>query len=619
MRPNTVLTALRYAAPVTVAVAALAALPASLLTIRGLLHTPAARHVVAAPRADRWHTRSTPLLGGSGIFAGLLVAAGVALAAGLVPASRELGGIVGGCAILFAAGLLDDVYRLPPLAKLAAQGAAAALVLVAGIRVEIISNDVLATALGVLWLVGMTNAFNLLDNMDGLAATLAAIACAFFAVDAFTVHPSHIVATLSLGTCFACLGFLPYNLRLRRPAAVFMGDSGSQVLGFALAALGLASSWTTAQTTVATLLLPILVLAVPILDTTLVTIVRLIEGRPITQGGRDHTSHRLVYQGLSDKRAVVLLGVVSAALGLTSLAYKTLDDTRITLIGVLLTFAFLLQFGSYLADAERTPVAQDTTTFFRSLLVHRRRLIEVSVDFALVSASFTAAYLIRAEGTGAVADRHVFNLVLPFILVARYIAFMLFGLYRGVWRYAGARDAAAIIGAVIASEVAAFAFVSLTIDLHEFPRGTFIIDALLCSLLIGASRFWERGIAHALRSFVGRADQERTLIVGAGRAGRSMLRELREGGGVRVIGFVDDDSAFRRRRIQGVPVVATLDEIGWALGRFDPDAVYVTIPNAGRERIDAVIEACRRADVTCRFVRREIHLDPSAILGVSAE
>src|SRR5581483_657995 len=124
-------------------------------------------------------------------------------------------------------------------------------------------------------------------------------------------------------------------------AAGFMGDSGSQVLGFALAALGLASSWTTAQTTVATLLLPILVLAVPILDTTLVTIVRLIEGRPITQGGRDHTSHRLVYQGLSDKRAVVLLGVVSATLGLTSLAYKTLDDTRITLIGVLLTFAFL--------------------------------------------------------------------------------------------------------------------------------------------------------------------------------------------------------------------------------------------------------------------------------------
>ena len=205
------------------------------------------------------------------------------------------------------------------------------VVLAAGVRVEIVSNDILATALGLLWLIGMTNAFNLLDNMDGLAATLAAIACLFFAIDAFTVHPNNTVAVLSLGICFACLGFLPYNLRLNRPAAVFMGDSGSQVLGFALASLGLAASWTVAGSTVATLLLPILVLAVPILDTTLVTIVRILEGRPVTRGGRDHTSHRLVYQGLSDKRAVVLLCVVSAALGLTSLAYKVLDDTLVTL------------------------------------------------------------------------------------------------------------------------------------------------------------------------------------------------------------------------------------------------------------------------------------------------
>ena len=152
--------------------------------------------------------------------------------------------------------------------------------LVSGVRVEIVGNHVAATVIGVVWLIGMTNAFNLLDNMDGLAATLAAIACAFFAIDAFTVHPSHLVAMLSLGICFACVGFLPYNLRLRGPAAVFMGDSGSQVLGFALAALGLASSWTVAGSTVATLLLPILVLAVPILDTTLVTVVRLLEGRP---------------------------------------------------------------------------------------------------------------------------------------------------------------------------------------------------------------------------------------------------------------------------------------------------------------------------------------------------
>jgi UDP-GlcNAc:undecaprenyl-phosphate GlcNAc-1-phosphate transferase len=604
---------------VTVAVAALAALPASLLSIWGLLHTSAARHVVAAPRADRWHTRSTPLLGGSGIFAGLLVAVAVGLAAGEVHATAKLGGILGGCAILFVAGLLDDVFSLGPIAKLAAQGAATALVLLSGVRVEIVGNNVLATLLGIVWLIGLTNAFNLLDNMDGLAAMLAAIACVFFAIDAYTVHPSHFIALLSLGLCFGCIGFLPYNLRAGKKAAVFMGDSGSQVIGFALASLGLASSWTVAGSTVATLLLPILVLAVPILDTTLVTVVRLLEGRPITQGGRDHTSHRLVYEGLSDLRAVVLLSVVSAALGLTSLAYKVLDDTRVTLVGVLITFAFLVQFGSYLADIDRKGADEAPTSFIGSLLVHRRRLVEVLVDFALITASFTLAYVIRLEGTGYPYQRHVFDLALPAILVARYIFFVLFGLYRGVWRYAGARDAASILAAVFFSEAAAFLFIWATVPWGGFPRGTFLIDLLLCAMLIGIARFWERGVAHALRELVGGHDSRRVVLVGAGRSGRSMLRELRETPGERVIGFVDDDPALRTRRIQGVPVVGTIDQIGWVLGRFDPDAVLVTIPSAPRDRLDPIIEACSRAGISCRFVRRQTDLDPAAVLGAIVE
>ena len=334
------------------ALAALAALPASLLTIGLLLRAPISRRFVAAPSADRWHRHDTPLIGGVGIFAGLLAGVGLAVATGAVDATHELLGIVGGCTILFVAGLLDDLYTLNPLAKLGAQFAAAALVLAVGVRVEVVSNGILATAIGALWLVGMSNAFNLLDNMDGLAATLAAIACAYFAIDAVTVHPNDVALAIALSVCLACVGFLPYNLRVSRPAAVFMGDSGSQMLGFVLAALGLASSWKVAGSTVATLILPILVLAIPILDTTLVTIVRLLEGRPVYKGGRDHTSHRLVYRGLSERRAVILLGIVSAALGATSLAYNVLDDTYVTLAGVLLTFAFLLQFGTYLADVD---------------------------------------------------------------------------------------------------------------------------------------------------------------------------------------------------------------------------------------------------------------------------
>lgn len=602
------------------ALAALTALPASLLTIGLLLRAPISRRFVAAPQADRWHRHDTPLLGGVGIFAGIVVGVGIAVATGAIHATHELDAIVGGCAILFVAGLIDDVYTLNPIAKLGAQFGAAALVLGAGLRVQVVSNGILATAIGAIWIVGLTNAFNLLDNMDGLAATLAAIACAYFAVDAVTQHPNHVALAIALSTCLACVGFLPYNLRLRRAAAVFMGDSGSQLLGFTLASLGLLSSYKVAGATVATLILPILILAVPILDTSLVTVVRLLEGRPVYQGGRDHTSHRLVYQGLSEKRAVVLLGIVAAALGATSFAYEVLNDTYITLAGVLLTFAFLLQFGSYLTDINRgsTP-SDDATSFLRSLVVHRRRFIEVLVDFALISAAFAASYAIRVQGQGSIWDRHIFHLALPAVLVARYLAFMLFGLYRGVWRYAGARDAASIFTAVLVSEALAFLFLSATIAWNDFPRGIFIIDVMLCSLLIGAARFWERAAARGVSALLGRSDQHRVLIVGAGRSGRSLLRELRETPGERVVAFLDDDRSLRHRRIQGVRVAGALDEVGWALGRLNPETVLVTIPGAPRERLDAVVEACGRAGIPCRFVRRHIDLDPAVVLDAVVE
>src|SRR4029079_11690780 len=114
----------------------------------------------------------------------------------------------------------------------------------------------------------------------------------------------------------------------------------------------------------------------------------------------------------------------------------------------------------------------------------------------------------------------------------------------------------------------------------------------VCSFLILVSRFWERSVAQALRVFVGRGGQRRTLIVGAGQSGRSLLRELREAHDDRVIGFVDDDPELRHRRIQGVPVVGALPEIGWILGRYAPDAVLVKIPAAPPELFGDTLRAC---------------------------
>jgi len=596
------------------AAASLLAFPAAALVLAALLRSPAARRFVAAPREDRWHRHATPYLGGIGIFAGLAAGVAAALAVGAVPGShQQIIGIVLGCAVLFAAGFLDDAFSLPPLAKIAAQVGAAAIVLSQGLSVGIVSNHWLAIGLAVVWLVGMTNAFNMLDNMDGLAASLAAIASVFFAIDAATLHPNRTVLVLALALLAACAGFLPFNLRANGSASVFMGDSGSQVLGFTLAACGLLATFKVAQTTIATLLLPLLILAVPILDTTLVTLVRLFEGRPIYQGGRDHTSHRLVYYGLSDRRAVILLATISAALGATSLAYGVVDDAKVTVIGVLLTFALIVQFASFLADVDRSPTAtaERRPGLLRSVIVHRRRFLEVVVDGVLITVAFYGAYVLRLGTNGTASQQAYFLAMLPVLLFSRYLFFIPLGLYRGVWRYADARDAARVAAAVLASEFVAFGFVSATRARGDFPRAILVIDALLCTLFIGASRFWERAAYRGVVTLHEGGSRRRVIVVGAGRAGRSFARELRETPGEQVVGFVGDDPRLWRRRLLGIPVLGGADEMAQIVAEANPDVVFIAIPAAPGERLDLVRDACHEADVECLFVRREIDPAPS--------
>jgi len=601
------------------AAAAIVALPVSALVIWALLRSPLALRLVAHPTGERWSERATPTFGGIGIFLGLCAGVLAAIGVGNVNNEKELLGILLGAFVLFSVGLIDDVYSLPAVVKLVAQFAAAAIALAMGLSVEIVTNNVLAAVIGALWLVGMTNAFNLLDNMDGLAGSLAVIAATFFAIDAVTVHEERLLLVLSLSLAFAALGFLIFNFRPGKPALVFMGDSGSMVLGFTLGALGLATSWKVAETTVATIVLPILVLAVPILDTALVATMRLAEGRPLHQGGKDHTSHRLVRGGLSEQRTVILLDAIAAGLGATALAYSVLGDFRITLIGVLITFALLVQFASFLVDLERGAVPEDTTgkRSLKSVIFQRQRLLEALVDFALITASFYAAYRLGVQGNGTPYERHVFTVALPLILVARYLTFIPLGLYQGIWRFAGARDAAAVVVGVFVSETIAFLLVVWVTTLGDFPARIFVIDALICTLLIGASRFGERALHRVLSTLKDRDKRRRTLIVGAGRSGRSLARELRESPGEQVVGFVDDDPRLFRRRLLGVPVFGGSADMERILRTARPDTVLVTIPHAPADRLDAVVRACAAAQVTCRFVRRETDLDPVAVLGAA--
>ncbi len=600
------------------AIVAIAAFVVTAAVLRLLLRSSVGRRLVAVPTDERWHEETTPTFGGVGIYAGFVGGVLLALGVGGLEWSGELAGILAGTTIVFVAGLVDDLRHLSPVAKLAAQITAAVVVLASGLNVEIVGNDVLAWAIGLLWLVGITNAFNLLDNMDGLAATLALVACGYFAIDAATEHPNDTVLVLALALGLACAGFLPFNLRPNRRAALFMGDSGSQLIGFGLASLALAASWTVAGTTVATILLPLLVLAIPILDTTLVTIARLVERRPVTQGGRDHTSHRLVYYGLSETKAVLLLAIIATAIGATALAYNVLDNGRLTAIGVLLTFVILVQFGSFLSDLEersRRGVEGPEPSLWRALVFEPRRLFEVLVDFVLICASFLAAYVLAIGGLGTDFERSVFLSALPILLASRYVLFVALGVYRRVWRFATARDVIPIVVGCIASSVVAGLLLVALRPIGSFPAvQIFAIDATLCTLLVGGSRLGLRLLPEARGR---RLHRKRVLVAGAGHAGRSLARELRESHAAKVVGFLDDNPRVRRRRILGISVVGSLDEAARAIASTRADEVLVTIPEAPQERLDAVVRAAEEAGIPCQIVRRSVEYSRPEPVGAT--
>jgi UDP-GlcNAc:undecaprenyl-phosphate GlcNAc-1-phosphate transferase len=273
-----------------------------------------------------------------------------------------------------------------------------------------------------------------------------------------------------------------------------MGDSGSQLIGFVLASLGLMASYKEAGTTIATVALPVLILAVPILDTTLVTALRLRSGRSVTEGGRDHTSHRLVYRGLSERRAVLFLVAVSAALGATSLAYAVLDSGRITTIGVLVTFALLLQFAAFLSGVAAAP-GESGLSDRASLLV------DTLVDGALTVAALYTAYVIVVDGNGTQWQRHIFIWALPAVLLCRYLALWVCGLYRRDPSAAKRGTLTRIAAAVVLSELVAYFFVTKTQTLLEFPAKIFLVDAAICFVFLAAGRFAERAGLRLFRSW----------------------------------------------------------------------------------------------------------------------
>jgi UDP-GlcNAc:undecaprenyl-phosphate GlcNAc-1-phosphate transferase len=291
-----------------------------------VLTTPAVRSLafrlglIDIPRSDRAHRQPTALMGGVAIYAGAIVAlllGGIGARVFLKDWGNlgELAGILSGATLVGAIGLWDDRVRLSWPVKLLCQLAAAALPLISGVAIRLPIPRSLNIALTFLWIIYITNAINLSDNMDGVAAGLSTVAAAFFTLIA-AMNGQYLVSALGAAVMGASLGFLAYNLPLPR-ASIFMGDAGALFLGFMLAILGIKVRFP-GNVSFVTWMVPVLVLGVPIFDTVLVFVSRFRRRVSPMQGGVDHLSHRLNRMSLGPLGATLALDLVAGGVGMTA-------------------------------------------------------------------------------------------------------------------------------------------------------------------------------------------------------------------------------------------------------------------------------------------------------------
>ncbi|MGH9841774.1 MAG: hypothetical protein ACREEM_23720, partial [Blastocatellia bacterium] len=511
--------------------------------------------IVAAPRKDRWHQRPMALMGGIAIYLSFILGCAI-----FAPSLYRARPILIAATLLFVTGVIDDRVQLKPYIKLAMQIIAAAITVYGGLDLRWTGYDTLNNLITIFWLVGITNAVNLLDNMDGLAAGISLISCVFLAIT-FGLNGQTAEMMIPLALAGAVAGFLVFNFN---PATIFMGDCGSMFLGFTLGGTALLSDAGRMRNLLGVMLTPVLILVIPIFDTVVVTIARKLNGRPVSRGGRDHTSHRLVALGMSERRAVLMLYGFAAVTGTLALFVRQMKlGAGLTLIGgFALSFLFV---GLYLGKVRvyeegegRRPsgILVDVMENFS----YRRRIFEILLDVLLMVLAYYGAYLLRFEGDVPEEQTAIFIKTLPLMIAIQIFLFLAGGVYRGIWRYVGVDDLAKIAKSVAASTTICGAIVLLVYQMQGPSRAVFILNGLLLLVIVAASRFSFRLLAALI---VGRRkadpNSRPVLIYGAGDGGAMLVSELLNNPAHRYepVGFIDDDATKTGKLLRGYQIFSS--------------------------------------------------------------
>src|ERR1043166_839497 len=571
-----------------------------------LILTPVVRYFarrfgfVAVPKTDRWHKKPTAMLGGVAIWLSVVIVALPFLLQ--ITYGKE---IFLASSFLFLVGLVDDLIHVKPYQKLIGQILGAAYVVYYGLSLPWTGSKIINMAFAIFWLIGITNAINLLDNMDGLASGIAILAAAFLALSFFNTG-QYAEASILIIFAGGLLGFLVYN---SNPASIFMGDCGSMFVGFFLASSALINlSGGRSRSFLPVLAVPILVLFIPIFDTTFVTVLRKLSGRAASQGGRDHTSHRLVALGMSERHAVLMLYGFAALSGvLAILVQRARLDVRLAAIAgftIVLTLVGVYRAGVKVYDQSEAEMALKEKPLYSFLIdvSYKRRIFEVLLDVVLIILSYWAAYAINFPPASPAWK--LFIRTLPVLVFVKMSVFLVMGVYRGLWRYTSIGDLIVFAKAVVISSVASLILLLFAFRFEGFSRKVFAIDAVLMLLFLAGSRMAFRLFRQMLPA-VGSANGRRVLIYGAGDGGELLLRELRNNRELNLspIGLLDDDPAKNGKVIHGLRVFGGNGDLRTVCTQHEVDEVVISSMKMTEARIDELLEICAAREITVRRMR----------------
>ncbi|MFC1857951.1 glycosyl transferase [Thermodesulfobacteriota bacterium] len=580
--------------------------------------TPIVRRVahrkgwIAVPSDERWHKKPTALLGGVAIYFGTAITLFIAADfTSILPhiyrtsVTLQLPSIDAvvwiGMTSIFLLGLLDDFIHIKPPTKLVGQIMVASMVAFLGFRLHWFNSLTVDTIVTIFWIVGITNAFNLLDNMDGLCAGIGLVAAIFLSILFFNNSPTAALVAMILAGSLAA--FLVYNFN---PASIFMGDCGSLLVGFTLSMLSLHYAEIESANAWSPYAVPILLMMVPIFDTTLVTFIRILSGRKASVGGKDHASHRLVLMGLSERGAVLSLYGIGTVAGIAALFVSSSDTLTSPVVIVPVTLSILLM-GIYMAqirvypetefsllrDKPYTPILVEVT--------YKRQILLVLLDFCLISFAYYLSYRLRFDTGDFPYYFQIFLRSLPAVIACKFVAFFAVGIYRGIWRYMSINDVFVYLKASFFATLLSIAVVTFIYRFKDFSKGIFLIDWFLTTGFLLGTRGSFRLFVDTIkrRTLAG----EKVLIYGAGRGGEILLREIlnNERLNIQPAGFIDDDELKVGKRLLGYQILGTFNELETLAKKWTISGLLISFNSEDPRKLDAIKRFCRTNDL---FVKK---------------